>query len=117
MTESFASKYSEEQLLDAVDFAIARIQNHVSGGSCVDLWDGAVHHEIHHEIDAGLFVGFYRQVTGARPHGYGFGAIDAEGWDSLDDRGQRDFRIARLMEFKEAIADLYKTTDEEGEQQ
>lgn len=117
MVESFASKYSEEQLLDAVDFAIARTRGWISCGSCAALWDGAVHHEIHPEIDAGLFVGFYRQVTGARSYSYGFGAIGAEGWDSLDDRGRRDFRIARLMEFKEAIADLYKTTDEEGEQQ
>lgn len=115
MVESFASRYSEEQLLDAVDFAIARIRGWISCGSCTALWDGAVHHGMDFEA-AGLFVDFYRQVTGARSYGYGFGAIGTKDWDSLGGRGQHDFRIARLTEFKEAITDLYKTTAEEGEQ-
>ena len=118
MVESFASRYSEEQLLAAVDFAIAHTQNWISCGSCTVLWEGAVLNEVHHEVDAGLFVGFYRQATGARQYGYGFDAISMEDWYAMDEHGQRDFRVARLMEFKEAIADLYKTTTaEEGEQQ
>ena len=115
MVEPFASRYSEEQLLDAVDFAIARVRGWISCGSCTALWDGAVHHGIDFEA-AELFVDFYRQVTGARSYGYGFDAIGAGDWDDLGDYGQCDYRIARLMGFKEAITDLYKTTTEEGEQ-
>lgn len=117
MIESLASRYSEEQLLAAVDFAIAHTQNWISCGSCVVLWEGAVDNEVHHEVDAGLFVAFYRQVTGARAYGYGFGAVSTGDWDSLGEHDQRDFRIARLMEFKEAITNMYKTTTEEGGQQ
>ena len=112
MVEPFASRYSEEQLLAAVDYAICRVQSWGPWGpcgSCTVLWEGAVRHGARNWDDAGLFVDFYRQVTGARSHGCGFVDIDTDDWDSLGEHGRRDIRIDRLKKFRSAIVKMYET--------
>lgn len=115
MVEPFASRYSEEQLLAAVDFAVARVQSWVSNGSCIVLWEGAVRHGVHHKTDAGQFVDFYRQVTGARPCGCGFADIDTDDWRAMEDRQQRDIRIDRLKKFRSAVVNMYKAAAASGD--